>query len=71
MLAREVFGVNLRLLVNKPATFFFEFSCQIIYIFKKLLPSLTTAWHSRNQRPMPKVFSYFFAKLEFDKDIQA
>ena len=32
-------------------------------VFKNLLPSLTTAWHSRNQRPMPESIQFTLAKF--------
>jgi hypothetical protein len=32
-------------------------------VFKDLLPSLTTAWHSRNQRPLPESIQFTMSKF--------
>ncbi len=32
-------------------------------VFKNLLPSLITAWHSRNKRPIPESIQFTFTKF--------
>ena len=33
-------------------------------VFKDLLPSLRTAWYSRNQRPLPESIQFTLSKIE-------
>ena len=66
MLAREGFLWCKPMTVSQQAISqrFLSFPAKLFEkVFKNLLPSLTTAWHSRNKRPMPESIQFTLAKF--------